>query len=228
MFDSVPRKYALLNRILTLGRDDRWRNKLLQNIQPKNGDKILDVCTGTGDLALKLATEFPDAKVYAMDFSPNMLSEAERRTNELNIRGIIFKENDCTNMDFKDNYFDYVTISFGFRNISYSRDNLTRSLREIHRVLKHEGRFVILETSQPENTLIRKLFHIYARKIVPAVGMLISGQSKPYAYLGGSIVKFFNRDELEDLLVSEGFQKEKIIPFLFGGILLSVFKKYQE
>jgi demethylmenaquinone methyltransferase/2-methoxy-6-polyprenyl-1,4-benzoquinol methylase len=225
MFDSVPDKYVLLNRVLTLGQDDYWRHKLLQSISPNDWDKILDACTGTGDLAIKLATEFPKAKVYAMDFSPNMLSEAEKRADKLGIKSIIFKETDCVNMDFDDDYFDYVTISFGFRNISYSKENLTRALREIHRVLKHEGRFVILETSQPKNILIRKLFHIYARRIVPAIGVLISGKSKPYAYLGGSMVRFFNRDELEKRLISEGFQKEKIIPFMFGGILLSVFKK---
>lgn len=225
MFDSISEEYVLLNKVLTFGQDSYWRNKLLQNIKPNDGDKMLDICTGTGDLAIRLATEFPKAKIYAMDFSPNMLSEAEKRAGKLNIKSIIFKETNCVSMDFNDGLFDYVTISFGFRNISYSKENLTRALREIHRVLKNEGRFVILETTQPKNMLIRKLFHIYARRIVPAIGVLISGKSKPYAYLGGSIVRFFNRDELEKKLASEGFQKEKIISFMFGGILLSIFRK---
>ena len=85
MFDSVPDKYVLLNRVLTLGQDDYWRHKLLQNIKPNDGDKILDACTGTGDLALKLATEFPKTKVHAMDFSPNMLSEAEKRADAIKL-----------------------------------------------------------------------------------------------------------------------------------------------
>jgi demethylmenaquinone methyltransferase/2-methoxy-6-polyprenyl-1,4-benzoquinol methylase len=225
MFDSVPEKYVFLNKILTFGQDERWRRKILQTIEPCDGDSILDACTGTGDLALKLASKYPNTKVYAIDFSPNMLFEANKRANELGIQSIIFKENDCVNLDFDNNYFDYVTISFGFRNISYSEMNLTKSLREIYRVLKNDGRLIILETSQPKNFIVRKLFHIYAKSIVPTIGMFLSGRKNPYAYLGGSIVKFFDRSKLESRLLSEGFQIEKAIPFMFGTVLLCVFQK---
>jgi demethylmenaquinone methyltransferase/2-methoxy-6-polyprenyl-1,4-benzoquinol methylase len=225
MFDSVPDRYVFLNKILTLGQDERWRNKILKTIKPRAGEKILDVCTGTGDLALKFAKTFPNTKVYAVDFSRNMLSEAEKRADKMHIKSIIFNENNCKNMDFESDYFDYVMISFGFRNISYSQENLTDSLREIHRVLRQEGKFIILETSQPKNTFIKKLFHIYAKRIVPLVGEFLSGNKKPYAYLGGSIVRFFGKNELERKLISEGFQKEKIMSFMSGGILLCVFRK---
>jgi len=225
MFDSIPQRYVLLNKILTFGQDDRWRDKLLQNIQTKSGNKILDICTGTGDLALKLAKKFPNVEIYAMDFSPNMLHEAEKRAYKKGIKGIIFIEDDCTDMDFEDNFFDSITISFGFRNLSYSKENLSKALAEIYRVLKCGGNFAILETSQPKNIFIRKVFHIYVKRIVPILGKLISGKGKPYAYLGGSIAKFFDREELEAILISKGFQREKIIPFMFGGILLCMFKK---
>ena len=225
MFDSIPEKYIFLNKILTFGLDEVWRRKILDIIGSQDGDKILDACTGTGDLALKLASRFPDKKIYAMDFSPNMLSVAEKRAQMLDMQNIVFKETDCTNMDFNNDYFDYITISFGFRNLSYSKVNLSRSLREMYRVLRHEGRLIILETSQPSNMLIKKLFHSYVRKIVPMMGMLFSGRKIPYAYLGGSIVRFYDRESLEDILASEGFQKEKMIPFMFGIISLNVFQK---
>ncbi|MGB9594901.1 MAG: bifunctional demethylmenaquinone methyltransferase/2-methoxy-6-polyprenyl-1,4-benzoquinol methylase UbiE [Candidatus Poribacteria bacterium] len=225
MFDSVSQKYTLLNKILTLGQDDRWRDKLIQSIHPKYGDKILDVCTGTGDLAIKLAKKFVDVEIYAIDFSPNMINEAEKKAYKDGIRTINFIENDCLDIDFEDNSFDYVTISFGFRNLSYSEENINRALTEIYRVLKYNGHLAILETSQPKNRLIRKVFHIYVKKIVPTLGSLISGNGKAYSYLGRSIARFFDRNELEAILVSKGFKKEKIISFMFGGILLSLFKK---
>jgi len=228
MFNSIPEKYIFLNKILTFGRDEVWRCKVLDIIKLQDGDRILDACTGTGDLALKLADRFPGIQIYAMDFSPKMLSTAEKRAQMLDIQNIVFKENDCMNMDFSSDYFDCITISFGFRNISYSERNLRRSLKEMRRVLKHGGRLIILETSQPMNVIIRKFFHFYAKRIVPLMGMLFSGSRKPYAYLGGSIVRFFDREKLENVLVSEGFQREKAIPFMFGMILLAVFQKIDD
>lgn len=226
MFDSISEKYVFLNKILTFGQDDRWRDRLIQNIYPKYGDKILDICTGTGDLAIKLAKKFTDVETYAVDFSPNMINKAEKRAYKDGVRTVNFIENDCLNMDFEDNFFDYITISFGFRNLSYSKENLNRALMEIYRILKYEGYFVILETSQPKNKLIKKVFHIYVKKIVPTLGRLISGNGKAYSYLGGSIARFFDKDELETILVSKGFKKEKTISFMFGGILLSMFRKF--
>ena len=176
MFDAVPEKYNRLNKILTFGQDETWRQKALDAIETEDGTTILDICTGTGDLALKIAGRFPNARVYALDFSPRMLAWAKERAQQLNVQNIIFKENDCLGMPFSDEYFDYITISFGFRNLSYSTTNLDKALKEINRVLKNGGRLVIIETSQPVNTFVRRLFHFYAIKIVPRIGMLLSGK----------------------------------------------------
>ncbi len=225
MFDSASPRYALLNRILTFGQDEIWRQNAVDTIEPQNKDRILDICTGTADLALKIAKKFPELPIHVLDYSPRMLATAKKRARGLAVKNIIFKEGDCTNMEFDNDYFDYITISFGFRNLSYSRENLDKALKEIRRVLKQGGRFIILETSQPSNILIRRAFHFYAARIVPLLGRLFSGRKEPYAYLGNSIVRFFNKDELTDALEAVGFKKEKIAPFMCGMILLCVVQK---
>ncbi len=225
MFDSIPQEYNCLNRVLTVGRDETWRQKTLDAIEAEDGTTILDICTGTGDLALKIASKFPNAKVYAVDFSPGMLVIAKERALQMGLQNIIFEENDCLYMEFPNTCFNYITVSFGFRNLSYSMMNLEGALKEIHRVLKNNGKLVIIETSQPANVLARNIFHFYAKNIVPLIGKLVSGHKEPYAYLGASIVKFFNQEKVIDLLGAQGFQIEMVQPYLFGMISLYVFQK---
>ncbi len=228
MFDSVPEKYNRLNKIITFGQDEAWRQKAIDAIKAQDGDRILDICTGTGDLALKIASKFPKTKVYAIDFSPRMLGFAKERALQAGLQNIIFQENDCLKMEFPEWHFNYITISFGFRNLSYSMANLESALKEMHRVLKEGGRLVIVETSQPINFFIRKFLHFYAKSIVPRMGAFFSGKREPYAYLGASIVKFFGRDELISLIGSRGFKLEKITHFMFGMISLCLFRKESE
>lgn len=225
MFDSIPAKYALLNKVLTFGQDNSWRDSILVIIKAKEPLKILDICTGTGDLALKIANNFPLADVYAVDFSSKMLEAAIYKAGKLGIKNIQFQENNCACTGFESLYFDYITISFGFRNLSISSENLKSALKEVYRVLKDEGCFIILETSQPENIFIRKAFHFYVKIIVPVMGAFISGDKMPYAYLGSSIVKFLDADSLDNLLNSEGFRREAVKNFMFGMVRLSIFRK---
>ena len=225
MFDTVPDKYALLNKVLTFGRDEIWRSRVTELIRPDKGARILDICTGTGDLALRLAREFPASDIYAVDFSPKMLYTAKNRAALSGAGNLTFREEDCRALGFEGASFDYVTVSFGFRNLSYSMANLSAALKEIFRVLKDGGRFIILETSQPENALMRGVFHLYARTAVPFIGSLIAGNKEPYRYLGASIAKFFDRDGLVRVLASHGFRRECILTFAFGAIALSVFRK---
>src|SRR3989338_10771287 len=166
MFDAVPQRYNRLNRIITFGRDEAWRQKALEAIEAKDGDRILDICTGTGDLALKIAKWRPKAEIYAVDFSPHMLAAAKERARQLNVQNIVFKEDDCLELSFPDKHFDYITISFGFRNLSFSMANLETALKEMRRLLKDGARLIILETCQPVNKFIRKIFHFYAKAIV--------------------------------------------------------------
>ena len=228
MFDSVPEKYRLLNRILTVGQDELWRRKVLDFIEPKEDLRILDICTGTGDLSIKLAQKFPRSKVFAADFSSRMLLKAKGLARKRKIGNISFIECDAANLGLYSDTFDYVTISFGFRNLSYSEENLKASLGEIHRVLKAGGKLVILETSQPASSLIRKSFHFYASSIVPRIGLILSGDKAPYAYLGSSIVKFFDEGSLNKILTCEGFRPDKRVFFLSEArpfALRSIFKE---
>src|SRR3989338_4847897 len=130
MFDSIPERYNLLNNILTFGRANVWRGKILYTLYLSKTNRILDICTGTGVLALKLAEQDYLSRIYAMDFSPAMLSYAKQAAKEAKLRNIAFIESDCIDIGVKSNHFDYVTISFGFRNLSYSLDNLKEALRE--------------------------------------------------------------------------------------------------
>ena len=221
MFDAIPHRYALLNKILTFGRDESWRRKTCFFLSPDDGGRILDICTGTGDLALKIAERFPRITIYALDFSTRMLDAAREKAKARRRENIIFKTGDALDMDFEDGYFDYVTISFGFRNLSHSNENLLKALKEVYRVLKPGGRFVILETSQPRNTLVRRIFHLYAKLVVPLVGKAISGEKAPYAYLGSSISRFLSYDKLTEVLTSAGFEAEWTSSFLLGMIRLS-------
>lgn len=233
MFDTVPRAYRLLNTVLTLGLDDVWRAHLIRKLQKDTPRQLLDICTGTGDLALRLARRFPEARVFAVDFSEEMLREARRRAEsagagqggDAGARTLEFCRQDCTHLGFQDGFFDAVCVSFGFRNLSFSLENAEAALAEVHRVLKRSGRFLILETSQPRHLFWRRAFHFYALHVVPLVGRLLSGRGEPYRYLGQSITRFFDVQALHELLARAGFTLEDERSFLFGAVRLSVFQK---
>ena len=225
MFGSIAARYRSLNKILTLGMDGVWRNAALDAVEAKKGDKILDVCTGTGDLAIRIAKRFPDASVQGIDLSPKMLSIARAHALEAKTGNLSFSEADCAELSFNDETFDGVTISFGLRNLSCTSQNFQKALYQIRRVLKKKGRLVILETSQPPSRIIRTIFHIQVSVLVPIAGMLFAGKKGAYRYLGNSIVKFYDRTGLTKILEKNGFQELRSTTFVFGAVRLSVFEK---
>jgi demethylmenaquinone methyltransferase/2-methoxy-6-polyprenyl-1,4-benzoquinol methylase len=180
-----------------------WRKKAAAMAARGGGETWLDVCSGTGDMAASLSRLAPnDARIFAADFSLPMLRQAGARADCRRVRFVL---SDVKQLPFPDETFDLVTIAFATRNINVSRDKLTATLREFHRVLKPGGRFVNLETSQPPSRVLRSLFHSYVGLVVSPVGSLISGSKAGYAYLSSTIPRFYKMEELAGIMKQAGF-----------------------
>jgi demethylmenaquinone methyltransferase/2-methoxy-6-polyprenyl-1,4-benzoquinol methylase len=224
IFTAVPGSYDLINRVFTWGLDERWRLKaarLCLETQPKI---LLDLCCGTGDLAIRLA-QLADSssKVIGLDYSQPMLEIAKEKASHLQLKTELnFLHGDVNDLPFPNEYFDCIGISFAFRNLTYKNPNTPRYLSEIVRVLKKGGRFVIVESSQPPNLLIRKLDHLYLRTFVRWMGTLISKNKPAYIYLTESARNYYTAEELGDLLVHAGFSKVSVKRLLFGATVIHV------
>lgn len=217
MFTEVPPSYDFLNRLLTLRMDEVWRKKVTKACLTNEPEKVLDLCTGTGDLALRLRKNAPEKTIIkALDYSLPMLKLAEKKAKQKKITGIEFIQGDAANMPFDENYFDSIGIAFAFRNLTYQNPDRDKFISEIFRVLKPGGRFVIIETSQPKNKIIRKLFHWQLRWITAPIGGLLSGQYKAYKYLAHSAKNYYSDKELSELLKNVGFKQVTAYPQLLG------------
>ena len=167
MFDNISSNYDGLNRVISLGTDQKWRKKVIKMVADKNPESILDIATGTGDLAIKFAASTQAKKIIGLDLSEGMLSVAKKKVlgSELSEK-IEFVQGDSEALTFTDNSFDVVTVSFGIRNF----EHLEKGLSEIYRVLKTKGLFVILETSVPTKSPYKQGYHFYSRRILPIIG----------------------------------------------------------
>ena len=224
MFNTVPRHYDLLNKIMTLGLDKKWRNRATQACLASSPENILDICCGTGDLAHSLSLiKNKDTGIIALDYSRLMLDIAVQKTGLLKDQ-LSFIIGDASRLPFQDESFDCVGISFAFRNLTYRNPKISDHLAEIVRIIKPGGRFVIVESSQPKSSLIRKLFHIYLRVYVAKIGALISGEKGAYNYLAESATQFYTPGEIKDMLMKAGFSKVDYQPLFFGaaGIHIAV------
>jgi len=227
IFSSVPSTYELVNHILTLGFDTLVRrytahfatNHSAFRTQHSASRKWLDVCTGTGEMAHCLSNYAREnALVMASDFTLPMLQYTRNhRVYPDGSRRVRFTAADSIRLPFRDNTFDLVTISFATRNINVSHQNLLLCLREFLRVLRPGGRFINLETSQPSSPVLRKMLHVFVKTFVRPVGTLISGSDKAYTYLSNTIPRFYNADELSEIILASGFQ-ECNYKSLLGGL----------
>jgi len=214
IFSEIPQTYELVNHILTFGLDIYWRKKAAKLAAQGNGEMWIDICSGTGEMASYLRRLAPrKTRVFAADFSFPMICKALKKKDASKI---IFIHSDINSLPFPDKTFDLVTISFAVRNINLNRERLVQSLQKIHRILKPEGRFVSVETSQPRSKLIRKLFHIYVRLVVKPIGQLISGSRPAYAYLSQTIPRFYTADEFAEIIREAGFVEVAFQRMLFG------------
>jgi demethylmenaquinone methyltransferase/2-methoxy-6-polyprenyl-1,4-benzoquinol methylase len=222
MFTAVPRRYDLVNHVITWFLDKRWRRKAAKECLAARPRWVLDLCCGTGDLAIDIARLADrNVEVTGIDYSEPMLRIANIKAAASETE-VAFIYGDAAAMPFSDGYFECVGISFAFRNLTY-KNPLTKSyLSEVHRVLAPGGRFVIVETSQPKSGLIRTLFHLYLRCFVAHAGHWLSGNKSAYRYLAESARNFYNADEVKDLLLSSGFREFYSRPLLFGAAAIYV------
>ena len=207
MFDNVSNNYDLLNRIMTFGLDIKWRKKVVGIIGEKNPEKILDIATGTGDFAIMLAKLKPK-KIIGLDLSKGMLDVGIKKVKDKNLEGLIEMV-----LGDSDNYFDAITVGFGVRNF----ENLDKGLQEIHRVLKPNGIFVVLETSQPEKFPAKQLFNFYSKYIIPTIGKMFSKDKRAYTYLPKSAAVFPYGKKFNNILEKNGFNSATNKPLTFGA-----------
>lgn len=202
MFGSIAPRYDLLNRLLSFGIDRRWRRFAVKQINCGGGGRILDVATGTGDVALEIAAQTPaSVTIVGADFCKEMVDLGRVKVAQSPYADrITFEVAPCEAIPFPDGTFDAVTIAFGIRNVV----DRAQGLREMLRVLKNGGRIVILEFSTPHSALFKRLYHFYFLKVLPVIGGLFS-QFSAYQYLPDSVLEFPSQEEFKGLMASVGF-----------------------
>ncbi|HFS67530.1 MAG TPA: bifunctional demethylmenaquinone methyltransferase/2-methoxy-6-polyprenyl-1,4-benzoquinol methylase UbiE [Flavobacteriia bacterium] len=221
MFDNVSKEYDFLNRVLTFGLDINWRKKVVNIIAKNNPKKILDIATGTGDLAINLS-KIKDAKITGLDISSGMLSIAKEKVKKKKLdQAIKLVLGDSEKLPFNNNHFDAVTVSYGVRNF----ENLDKGLQEIYRVLKPNGILVVLETSQPTRFPMKQLFQFYSKYVIPTVGGFFSKDKKAYNYLPESAASFPFGKAFNNILLKNGFNSAQDTPVAFGISTIYVAKK---
>lgn len=203
MFDNIARRYDFLNRLLSLGIDKIWRKKAIEQLRAKNPKIILDVATGTADVALETARRFQPKKIIGVDISNEMLSYGRRKIAKQSLGHIIeLREGDSENLPFQDNTFDAITVAFGVRNF----ENLEAGLSEMRRVLKDNGKLVVLEFSRPDIFPFKQIFHFYFRNILPLIGKWTSQDPRAYSYLYESVQAFPEGEAFLNILQKIGYK----------------------
>ncbi|MDR0418866.1 MAG: bifunctional demethylmenaquinone methyltransferase/2-methoxy-6-polyprenyl-1,4-benzoquinol methylase UbiE [Prevotellaceae bacterium] len=211
MFDDISDKYDLLNGVLSFGIHKYWRRRLVKDIKKLQPDNILDVATGTGDLALAL-TKTKATNIIGVDISEKMLEIGKQKIAGVQNSNVQMMKGDGEDIPFEDNLFDVVTVAFGIRNF----ENRVQGLKEMYRVLKTNGTLVILEFSMPKNPTISFFYRLYTFRLLPLVGKFISGNNYAYTYLPQSVDEFPSSMEFRQELRTVGFQNVNVSTLTFG------------
>jgi len=212
MFNGIAQNYDALNRVISFGIDISWRKKVVALIEATNPKNILDIATGTGDLAIHLA-ETNAEKIIGLDLSPGMLAVGIEKVSQKNLNHKIdMIIGDSEALPFDANSIDAVTVAFGVRNF----ENLTLGLSEILRVLKPQGTLVILETSVPEKTPFKQGYTLYTKNLLPLIGRLFSKDKSAYSYLSESAAQFPYGERFNNILKEIGFTTVMHYPQTFG------------
>jgi demethylmenaquinone methyltransferase / 2-methoxy-6-polyprenyl-1,4-benzoquinol methylase len=226
MFGRIAPRYDLLNHLLSLDTDKVWRRRVARRFRAILGNpsaRVLDLCCGTGDMALAFRREAPQgAEIIGSDFVPEMLQRARSKAAAL-AAGVTFVEADALELPFDDAKFDLVSCSFGFRNLA----NYEQGLIEILRVLKPGGVVAILEFAEPRGKLFGGLYRFYFRRVLPRLGALISGNGSAYTYLPSSVSKFPSPEALQDLFEKIDYTEVRFERWTGGIVTLHTAKKPQ-
>lgn len=212
MFDAISKEYDGLNRVISFGIDVKWRDKVVDIVAEHKPKNILDIATGTGDLAINLA-KTTATEIIGLDISAGMLDVGRKKITQKQLDSKIkMVVGDSENLPFDDNSFDVITVAFGVRNF----ENLEKGLAEIHRVLKPKGVFVILETSVPTKSFYKTGYSFYSKYILPTIGKVFSKDQSAYSYLSESASKFPYGEALNNILRQIGFISVEDLPQTFG------------
>jgi len=215
MFSAIAPRYDFLNRLLSAGRDRVWRREAIRAIGLSSGGRLLDVCTGTADMALEAARQFPAATIAGVDFSAAMIELGRRKVACAHVaERVHLSVAPAEALPFGDQVFDGATVAFGLRNVPERR----QALAEIHRVLRPAGRAVILEFTTPPGRLFRRIYLWYFHRVLPVIGGFVSGHPSAYTYLPASVSDFPPPKELAAWMTEAGF-RDVSYRLLTGGIV---------
>lgn len=213
MFNNISGTYDFLNHFLSLGIDILWRKKAIKELKAIKPRIMLDVATGTGDFAFEAINILQPEKIIGVDISEGMLDVARKKINERNLQHIFSVQmGDSEGLQFSDDHFDAITVAFGVRNYQ----NLEKGLADMYRVLKPEGKIVILEFSKPRAFPIKQGYNFYSNQVLPFFGKMFSKDKSAYTYLPESVAAFPDGDDFIKLMDKVGFKKSKDIRLSFG------------
>jgi len=222
VFSSVASKYDIMNDAMSFGLHRLWKKEMLQNMRPHESFKLLDLAAGSGDISfafLKYAKNNNiNVSCVTSDINEEMLKVAKNKAIDENINnnGLEFQIIDAENIPFPENYFDYVSIAFGIRNVT----NIPKALGEINRVLKPGGKFICLEFSNVDNEIIKKFYDLYSFNLIPKMGKLIAGDEESYKYLVESIALFPKSGEFTKMIETAGFVQASCKKLTFGVVAI--------
>lgn len=213
MFNSIAAKYDFLNHFLSLGIDKLWRRRLVKQLAKSNPRQVLDIATGTGDLAIQLAKHHKSVNITGVDISENMLSIGREKILKRKLEGRInLKQANSLSLPFANGEFDAAMVAFGVRNF----EDLSKGITEVHRVLKDGGSLYVLEFSMPSRFPMRNLYRFYFRRVLPFVGGIVSGSKSAYTYLPESVFAFPEKEKFVEIMANAGFKNCSYKRLTFG------------
>ncbi len=224
MFDSIAPAYDFMNRMMTFGIDKRWRARAIKLIKHHAPRRVLDVATGTGDLAMLICRKVHPKSLMGIDLSENMIAVARRKASKSGFTDgvdVQFRTADCLNLPFSEGSYDCVTVAYGVRNF----ERLLQGYGEMHRVLSPGGVLCVIELSTPTSPIVKPLYRIYTKYLIPLVGRIVSHDVRAYSYLPESIAAVPQGDAMLDLMREAGFRDTRFVPLTFGTCTIYLARK---